>query len=361
MKFPSTISLVSLLIAITSCSGDGDGFLDKFLKGGGSAVPVTVENVITHERSAKINVPATLEASESVNVSLPDEVTVEKILVSQNDLVEPQTPLFKISNKEGLLQSAKLRVELKEAQTTLEKNQYILKNRDRLLEEGRIDQGQYDSLEADVAANEAAVERLKQEIAKSGDKPADSTITSPISGMVTKIHASPGVSVTGGKPIISVSKLDPMNVSFELASYDSQTVQQGMSVNVLVSDLGETIKAQVVKISPAIDMNKGTFKVWAQVANQKNFLKIGMPVEVEFKSPEKQRFFLIPENALIKDKRKHFVFTVIGGVAHRVEVVPGEKKQDRIEVVKGLKEDDIVVVKGHDKLTEGTVVDIWGR
>jgi len=56
-----------------------------------------------------------------------------------------------------------------------------------------------------------------------------------------------------------------------------------------------------------------------------------MPAEVEFKSGEKQRMYLIPDEALIRERRRYFVYTVLNGVAHKVEVVPKEKIGDQMK------------------------------
>ena len=162
--------------------------------------------------------------------------------------------------------------------------------------------------------------------------------------------------------MVSITQFDPIVAEFELASYESATIRPGAMVDVKLPDLSaENFKGKISKVDSTIDPDDQSFKVWASIPNPKGFLKAGMSAEIQFTTSQKQRFFLIPTEALIRERRRYYVFTVINGVAHRVEVVPKEKRGRKVEIAKGLREDDLVVVKGNDKLTEGTVVDIWGR
>lgn len=356
------IAAIFALLAPFGCSQDRGGFLDRFLKGGGSTVPVTIENVLVRDRAYEIKVPATLRAAEEVNITVPEEVTLKQVLVAKNDPVEEGNAIFQVAERETASLVNKYRDDLKDAKAELEKNTYLIRNRDRLLDEGRLDQNQYDGLDAEIETNEARIERLQAEISRLKDQTGNVNITSPISGVVSSINGAVGTTVAPGKTIATITKVNPILAVFELESYESSTVRPGMAVNVKLPDLsGESLKAEIAKVDPTLDPESKTFKVYASVPNQKGYLKVGMPAEVQFTSSQKQRFYLIPAEALIREHRRYFVFTVINGVAHKVEVVPKEKKGGRIEIAKGLREDDIVVVKGNDKLTEGTVVDIWGR
>jgi len=358
------IPIAAFFITLTSfgCSHEGSGFLDKFLKGGGSTVPVTVENVLVRDRSYKIKVPAVLKPSEEVKVTMPDEVTIKRVFIAKGDAVEAGDTLFQISEKTNTSILKKYREELKDARTEVEKNSYLYNNRDRLLEEGRIDQNQYDNLEMELDTNEAKIEKLQAEISRLGEQTGDISITSPIGGIVSDVTARAGMAYSANNPLATITKVDPILAVFELESYESSTVRPGMIIDVRLSDLsGKNLRGEITKVDTTLDPENKTFKTYATVPNTKGYLKVGMSAEIEFMSRKKQRFYLIPAEALIREHRRYFVFTVINGVAHKVEVVPKEKRGNRIEIAKGLRKDDLIVVKGNDKLTEGAVVDIWGR
>lgn len=351
-----------LLIVAFSCSNEGGGFFAKFLKGGGSAVPVTVESVVLEERTPDISVPAVLETADSIEVASPEEAVIEQVLVTDGALVNADDALVKLSEQDVQFRLSKLRSDLKDAKATLEKNTYLFKNRDRLYEEGKIDRGQYDNLEAEVQSNEAAAEKIQQSVTKMEERAGPNTITSPISGVVGKISVAAGSQVTAGRMLMTVSKSDPIYASFKLSSANAKSVRAGMVVKVRLLDLGgEDALARIMNVGTELDPADNTFGVRAAISNPAGHLKAGMRAEVVFTSSDRQRIFIISEDALIRERRAYFVFTVVKGVAHKVQVIPNETVGSRVEIQRGLNEDDIVVVKGHNNLAEGTVVDIWGR
>ena len=362
MKKKISILLFSLVF-MTGCSDGVEGFLKSLFKSGGSAVPVTIENVKVREKAYTIRVPATLIETDKAVITLPSEATIDGVFVSNGDPVQAGDPLFRTVQKLNNERLKKLREELKDVKTSLEKNSYLFQNRDRLLDEGRIEQARYDTLEDDMEEAEAKIDLLRTEIGQLEQSSVNqNTIVSPIGGTIKSNVAAVGMTMQANRPILTIEKTNPMTAEFGLESYEAKSVRKGLRVEVSIPDLGgENINGKIVSIDSKVDPATQTFKVRASVPNQKGYLKIGMPCEVEFQSGEKQRMYLIPAEALIKDRRRYYVYTVLNGIAHKVEVVPKEKVDDQIEIARGLKDNDIVVVKGNDKLTEGTVVDIWGR
>ena len=158
MKRVILIALVAVLPQIQGCDFDSDGFLGKLFKGGGSAVPVTVEGVTIRDKDYRIKVPATIEPSKVEEITFPKEITVEKVLVSVGDKVSVGDPLFQISEMEIKNRIAKLQEDLRDAKADIDKNMYLFNNRDRLIEEGRIEQSQYDDIEPDLDAAEQVVD-----------------------------------------------------------------------------------------------------------------------------------------------------------------------------------------------------------
>lgn len=364
--FFKTLTIISVCVfagfGCTSDEGGGfRGFLSKAFQKGGSGVPVTVEKPILEESSVTITVPGIVTPSERVEISLPNDVRIDTFFVNVGERVSSGTPLFQISREDLNLKLAQLRAERDELQTNLERNNYFFRNRDRLLEEGRITTEQYDSLEGEVEKNEEELERVRQEISNFENQAGGPTvINSSINGVVqSKLNSAGGVAVAN-TPIVTIVKNNPMMVNFNLASYAAKTVAPGQSIAVKLVDLpGEDFDATIESIGTEIDRDTKTFEVKAALLNPQGIIKAGMNAFVEFKGAEKQKFFVIPAEAVITDRRRHYVFTVVKGTAHKVRVIPKEIRGSIAEIVEGLHANDLVVVKGNKNLSEGTIVDIW--
>lgn len=355
------LSGFSLVVAY-SCSNEGGGFLAKLLKGGGSAVPVTVESVVVEERNQLIRVPVVLEAAEAVDVTLPEDVTIDRSAVAEGDTVNAGATLFRISEQEITTRLGRLRSELRDAQNNLDKSSYLLRNRDRLLEEGRMDKAQYDSLELEMQRAETGVEKVKAELAKTEEKVGSNVVTAPSAGVVAKLYGTTGTTISAGKPLATITRMDVVNAVFKLLSGNANYVKQGQTINIRLTDASQdNLSANIVSIGTEINPQDDTFTVKATLMNGGLKFKLGMRGEALLTGPEKQRVYIVPEEAIIRDRRAYFVYTIIKGVAHRVQVIPSQTIGNKVEIVRGIKDDDLVVVKGQDKLVEGTHVDIWGK
>ncbi len=360
MKLGIFIAIAAAVLVAFSCSNEENGFISKLLKGGEAGVPVTVESVAVREKAQKFTATGSVETAESADVTAPDEVIIDRFTVDEGDRVAAGDVVARLSEDEMNLRIVRLQADLREAQSKLEKDSYLLRNRDRLIEEERIDQERYDRLEGDVEADESEIERLRQDIARIEDALGDTSLKSPIAGVVVKRNVSAGASVEAGSSVLTVSQIDPAIVEFELTTDKSAMVRPGTPVRITFPTLrGRRADGSVTAVDTKIDSEVGTFTVKASIPNADGIYKAGMRAEVEIENPVSRQVFVVPDVAIIKEGRSFFVYTVEDGVAHKVQVIPEQTKGRYVEILRGLKEADIVVVGGHDKLKEGTKVDIW--
>ena len=356
------------LLAVAICSGCSSkdeevkprqgGILDKFFKKENKSVPVTVANALLRERSVKVSAIGNLAASDRVEFTNPDDVKIDRILVSIGESVDIGDAVARISEDQINFKLGQARSDLKEAQTKLTTNTYRANNREQLFDEGRIDQDQYENIDDVVEESEKKLEELQNKIRTLEDRLENLVITSSSAGIVTEKP----LSTNAGDAFLVLVKPNPMIVNFALAAHEATSIKPGQTVTVRFRDIpGEKVFAKVVSIGTEINPESNTFEARASFANPTFYFKVGMEAEVEFQSSKRQKYFVVPAEAVITSKRRHYVFTVIKGAAHRIRIVPRETHGAYTEIIEGLREDDLIVVKGHERLEEGTTVDIWGR
>ncbi len=355
------IIIGAVILVIFSCSNEGEGFLANLLKGDGGGVPVTVESVMVEERQGKLIVPAKVEPAETTEVSLPDDVVVESVLVTEGQSVPAGYELIRLSEADFAAKLAKMRADARDAQANLERDSYFARNKDRLLAEGRIDQTQYDNIDAEVEKGEAELERMRLDLSRMEERAASTSVTSPVAGVVSRIDTAPGLATPAGKPIVTIANSDRLVLSFRLPAAYSTVARAGQTVKVRFPDTGDGADARVTSVGTQVDGRDNAFDVKASVPNPGMRFKAGMRAEVSVPTSERRRVFIVPEEALIRERGAVFVFTVDRRTARKIQVLPSDSKGSRVEITRGLKEDDIVVVRGNDKISDGTVVDIWKR
>ncbi len=68
-----------------------------------------------------------------------------------------------------------------------------------------------------------------------------------------------------------------------------------------------------------------------------------------------------PEAALSPSGETQYVYRVENGVAHRREVTIGERREGRVEILTGVALNDMLVVSGLQRVTDGARVTIVGN
>jgi membrane fusion protein (multidrug efflux system) len=67
---------------------------------------------------------------------------------------------------------------------------------------------------------------------------------------------------------------------------------------------------------------------------------------------------LVPEQALVPEGSRKYVFAVRNGKAAKVEVETGRRRPGQVEIVAGLVAGDVVVVEGTQKVRDGVEVKV---
>ncbi len=320
-----------------------------------SAEPVTIE-----EKDVPLEVPTTLIPVDTTTVQFSQELKIEQVFVNTGDTVNVGDPLLRLSGEALALQLTQLRAQEREAELLLDKNNFFYRNRDQLLGDGKIDKTQYDGLENEVRSTEATIDRMKANIALLESQTNNTTIASPIAGVVTEKNASSGVPSPANQILLKVVKVDPINASFSLSASEADAVVIGTNVELTLEDIpNKTFSGSISYVAPELNTATKAFDVWASIANTNRVLKSGMKGVVKFISATKRRMLFVPKESLIIDGDRSFVFIVHNGRAYKKRVYTQSTADDPVEITDGLSPNDIVIVKGSKQIQDGATVDVW--
>lgn len=334
------------------------GACGRLFKGGAGSV--TVAKVRTQLTSPQVTVAGQLVASDRAEVKFPREVRIDKVYVNEGDRVNAGDPLLSLSQVELTNRLNQLRAQRKEAEAVLERNFFLLKSRDRLLDEGKMDATQHAGVESEVRANEATVERFRADIAALEAEVGASSVPSPIAGLVHQKLFNNGAVVGANQPICVIVRTDPILIWFGLTADEAMGITQGTPIAARIEELpGEQFAATVHHVGPELHQSGKTFDVWASIANPQEALKVGMRVFAEFTTTKQHQVYVIPAGAVIQRDGAPHVFVVQQGVAHATKIAIKGRSESEVTLVGGVGPDDLVVVKGQQGLQEGAMVDVW--
>jgi membrane fusion protein (multidrug efflux system) len=227
-----------------------------------------------------------------------------------------------------------------------------------LRDRGVASQADVDAADTQLQLARSRLEAAQAQLGLAERTLADSSVAAPFAGRVARRYVSEGEFVAVGAPLFDLVALGDMEVEFHLAERDSSLVSDGDRVDVRVSPFpDEVFPAHVTVISPTIDPRTRTLRVKARVENAEGRLRPGLFARADLGVSERLDVVMIPEDAILVRSDGSVVFRMKGpNEVERVQIETGVHREGLVEVVTGLSADDVVVVRGQNRLIDGSVV-----
>lgn len=184
-----------------------------------SAPPVSVSVVRAQRRDVSVQIEAngTVSALASVDIKPQVASVVTAVHVKEGQFVAKDQPLFTLDSRADAANLARAEAQLLKDQATLADAQRQLVRSKELLEKNFISQGAVDTAQAQVEAQRAAVASDRAAIEAARVAVSYGRIVAPSAGRVGQINVFVGSSVSpSGAPMVSITQLDPIAVSFNL-------------------------------------------------------------------------------------------------------------------------------------------------
>lgn len=186
----------------------------------------------------------------------------------------------------------------------------------------------------------------------------DHTLLAPISGYVSKKYVDRGSMSAPGAPVIRISKEDSLKIITQVTEKEFVQVQKGMPVEIRVDAIPDkSIQGSVSLVSPTINPESRTGEIEIHVDNKEKLLKAGMFARVALSLGKKQAT-VVSRDALLKipGTGGYYVYVVEEGKAVQKNIEIGIEQEKIIEVIRGIKPGENVVVTGQNRIREGVPV-----
>jgi len=285
-------------------------------------------------------------------------------LVKQGQLlaeIDPRSYQVALQQAEG--QRARDQALLANARVDLERYQ-------TLFSQDSIARQQVDTQASLVRQYEAALVMDKSQVDSARLQLSYTRITAPIAGRVGLRQVDPGNIVRSGDAngLVVITQLQPVAVIFTVPQDAMPTVmkrmQSGEKIPVEAWDREQKVKLADGALASAdnqVDPATGTVKLKAQFPNDDAALFPNQFVNVRMKIDTLSGVIVVPSTAVLRGAQGLFVF-VVGPektVSQRV-VKLGPAEGNRVSVTEGLREGELVVVDGTDRLRPGGAVEVSG-
>lgn len=241
---------------------------------------------------------------------------------------------------------------LTQLQAQLENQKTEFARVDELYKVGGASKSEWDAKKMSLDVLQASYDNLVE----------NTTLKSPINGIVTARNYDKGDLYSTGKPVLVVEQITPVKILINVNEQYYKYVRKGMPVDGIVLDAlpGETFQGNVSLVYPTLDPATRTFPVEVQVKNENLRVRPGMFARVTLNFGTENRV-VVPDLAVVKQvgsgDRYVWVVNADNTVSYN-KVELGRRMGNEYEVISGVDNGATVVIAGQNKLASGKEVSI---
>ena len=185
------------------------------------------------------------------------------------------------------------------------------------------------------------------ELSKSKSASITTSFYSNASGYITTLDVKEGDYVMEGGSVVHLADLSSLWVEAQVYTSELSKIDRNATAIVQIPDMpGKEIKGSIEFVNPEINLDTRINLIRVTVSNPNNHLKPGMPAYVYLKNPLRNTLTL-PIDAVLRDGNSAIVWMQTGGNTFKNKMVEvGLEMGNRIEIISGLKEGDMIVISG---------------
>jgi len=269
--------------------------------------------------------------------------TIVELLVEEGDRVIEGQALARLDGK-------RLELEMLSAKADLERVRGEFERYADLNRRGLVSNAMYDEFKYELDALNATYELTKLNYEYS-------TLRASIAGVVSERNVKLGQTIGTSAPAFRITDTSELLAYLTIPQTELEKISAGHTAKLAVDSIpGRKFDAEIVRISPTIDMRNGTFRATAFIDNSEGALAPGMFARFRIAYEKHADAMTIPVEALVTEDEQTAVYVVRDGLVNRRTIETGIESDGRIEVLDGLDDDDQVVVVGHSTLRDGSRV-----
>lgn len=326
--------------------------------------PVKVYKVKRQRISEKLLYTGLIEAWKEINITPDVGGKIVQIHVEEGDRVKQGQLLAELDTRAIRLQLEQAKAGVAVADANYKDAKRNMDRMKRLIEENAVSDQQYEKIELAFEAAEAQLQQALAALNLANHGLDVSLMKAPFSGVVASKNAEVGDVINpmmGGfsssSGVLTLMDFSRVKIEIDVSYQDIIRIKKGQVATLKVAAFPDDIFQGVVSVmNLTADPLTKKFKVKVMVDNHDLILRPNTFGEVILEVSTHENALVIPQKAILDQK---YIFLALeNSTAERKEVSLGLQNTDMLEIVKGLKEGDLVIVEGNYGLEDGTKIEI---
>jgi RND family efflux transporter MFP subunit len=227
------------------------------------------------------------------------------------------------------------------------------------------------SAAAQIDAAKAALAAAKQQTGvadadrmRVGALAGYATVTAPLAGVITWRYADTGALIQAGTssntqsmPLVKLAQSDVLRLRLPVPESAVPHVHAGATVEVEVKAIHRSFAGKIVRFTRSVSLETRTMETEIDVENADLSLTPGMYADATLELDRKENALSVPVQAVVAGPHGNYVLLVDSqGRVQKKTVELGEQTSDRAEILRGLSENDKVVVGNQSSYQVGELV-----
>lgn len=344
-KLLMILAALFALTAFAGCKGSETSAEDKHAANRIKTVKVSVVTIAPVPIRDILVLPGETEAWQDVRVSADASGQVEWIGPKEGDLVRKEQLIAKIdvSSLKASLDRAKAAYDLADA---------VYKRRKQLFDRKIINQEELDRTLTERILAEANLRQAQVEYNRG-------FLKAPVRGMVNHLFVDQGEFIDRGKPVADLVNVDRIKINVNVPELDVRYLRVGQEASVRIDAFpGRRLQGKVDFVAYKANPATKTFPVRVVIDNPAHEIRPGMIARVAFLRRVIPDALVAPLFALVDKGGERLVYVEKEGVVQARTVSIGVIEGDRVQITKGLKVGDHLIVVGQSEVEEGMRVQV---
>lgn len=310
-----------------------------------SAVPVEISPVVRGDISAYYSTTATLEAEEEATVVAKVRGIVREIKVEEGDNVQSGQVLAQLEDEQ-------LEIEARRARAVMDRLYNEFLRNQELYGKNLISAEQFENSKYEYESQKSAYELAHLKVEQSA-------ICAPISGVISRRMVKVGNMINIDQEVFRITDFDRLLAVLHVPEHEMSKLQKGQIAEIRADAIqNSSFRGSVLRISPVVNPETGTFKVTVAIEDRTNRLKPGMFGRIRIVYDTHRNALMIPKDAVMSEDGQNSVYVIRDDLAYRKTVRTGYENGAGIEVLEGIAEDEKVVTIGQSSLQDSALVQI---
>ncbi len=342
MRRTSLLTVGTLLVAALAAGCGSDE--DRQPSSDATPKRVAAAPVSTQSDDAVSEIMGSVMARNTANISTKTQARVDRLPVDIGSRVRQGELLAELDSRD-------LQARVQQARAVFEQTSTDLQRFEKMLSQQLVTQQEFDVVKSRATVAEASLREAEAMLSYSH-------VTAPFAGVVTKRQIDLGDMVFPGQPLFTLEESGAARFVVSIAESYRDRIRIGDQVRIAVPVLDTVISGTVEELSPSADPTSRTFTVKVGLPNIAS-VRPGQYGKLLLAGGAEEPTLFIPRSAWVRRGQLDLVYVVNAEKKAMLRLIRiGRQFPDKIEILSGLREHELVVVSDQRDLLDGDLVEV---